>query len=109
MFHLCIYTDVEGEEFYAQAPVVTSQRPLVPSVLLHFLLGLSFILEGLQTPTALHLGLVTQTLAVLAGLFPQGVPPIMKVHCLVQQKFVAASSHCSLGSRAPFPQRDVAV
>jgi len=89
-----------------QAPVVISHFPLVPSDLLHLLLGFCLILEALQTPIALHLGLVTQTLAVPAGLNPHWVPPSAKTHWLLQH---GPPSHCSLGSWTPLPQLDVAV
>jgi len=61
-------------------PVVMSQSPLVPSVFLHFFFGFCLILDGLQTPRALHLALVTQALAEFASLAPQTLPPRKNLH-----------------------------
>jgi len=90
--------------------VLVSQCPLDPSDLLHFLFPLTLIFAALQVPAASHLGLVTQTLAVPAGLVPHCVPTPSNSHLLLQQRVPATVlSHDSLVSRAPFPQRDVAV
>jgi len=58
---------------YAQAPVEMLQRPLVPSVFLHFLNGFCLMTAGLQTPDPLHLCFLTHALATPAGLKPQGL------------------------------------
>jgi len=86
------------------------QVPLVPSVLTHLFLGFFLTTAARQVPVALQRLFLMQALAVPSGLKPQAFPAWMYLHLLLQHsEAVTEESHCSLGSLAPFPQREVAV
>jgi hypothetical protein len=84
------------------------QVPFCPLALRHFLLGFCLTLDGTQVPFPSQRAFLTQALVVPGIRCPQAFPLATNRQRLVQHSLVV-SSHCSVPSLTPLPQRVVRV